>query len=322
MAKKSPTSATRRPAAKKKATRKKTTASSRPSSATKSKQTAAAPAKRYRFHRHIEYRTPVPNILRLAQTSVDTLWQNRRLFIGLTLTYTLLSFILLQGLSSSASTNSVKTAVDAFALLISTSATSSGPTAGPYQSILAIITSLAVIWALRQVVSGNSTPRVRDTFYQGMYPLVPFLIVLLVIFVQFLPFAIGAKIYATVITNGIAAHTFEKLIWAAVFIVLALWSLYMVTASSFALYIVTLPDMPPLKALRSARDLVRYRRWKVMRKILGLPLILLVIAAIIMIPIILILTPLAPWIFFLLTMAALVAIHTYMYTLYRELLNE
>jgi hypothetical protein len=41
-----------------------------------------------------------------------------------------------------------------------------------------------------------------------------------------------------------------------------------------------------------------------------------------MVPIIIWLTPLAQWIFFLLTMFALVAAHTYMYTLYRELLNE
>ena len=54
----------------------------------------------------------------------------------------------------------------------------------------------------------------------------------------------------------------------------------------FALYIVTLPDMTPMKALRSARELVRYRRWTVLRKVLFLPLMLLVVAAIIMVPII------------------------------------
>ena len=41
-----------------------------------------------------------------------------------------------------------------------------------------------------------------------------------------------------------------------------------------------------------------------------------------MVPIIIVLTPLAQWVFFLLTMFTLVAIHAYMYTLYRELLNE
>jgi uncharacterized membrane protein YoaK (UPF0700 family) len=96
----------------------------------------------------------------------------------------------------------------------------------------------------------------------------------------------------------------------------------MISSSLFALYIVTLPDMTPFKALRSARELVRHRRWTVLRKILFLPIILLVVAAIIMLPIIIWLTSLAQWVFFLLTMFALVAANAYMYTLYRELLNE
>jgi hypothetical protein len=39
-------------------------------------------------------------------------------------------------------------------------------------------------------------------------------------------------------------------------------------------------------------------------------------------PIITWLTPLTQWVFFLLTMFSLVAVHAYMYTLYREMLNE
>jgi hypothetical protein len=46
------------------------------------------------------------------------------------------------------------------------------------------------------------------------------------------------------------------------------------------------------------------------------------VAAVIMLPIIIVLTPVAQYVFFVLTMFALVAVHTYMYTLYRELLNE
>jgi hypothetical protein len=67
---------------------------------------------------------------------------------------------------------------------------------------------------------------------------------------------------------------------------------------------------------------VRYRRWTVLRKLLCLPVILLVVAAVVMVPIIVLLTPLAQWTFFLLTMGALTASLTYIYVLYRELLNE
>ena len=184
-----------------------------------------------------------------------------------------------------------------------------------------MITSLAVIWALRQVLAGVRV-RVRDAYYLGMYPLIPFILVLLVIAVQLLPLVIGGTIYGIVISNGIAVYTVEKLAFALLFILLALLSLYMLSSSLFALYIVTLPDMTPMKALRSARELVRHRRWTVLRKILCLPIILLIVAAVIMVPIIIVLTPLAQWVFFVLTMFAVAAVHTYMYTLYRELLHE
>jgi hypothetical protein len=209
-----------------------------------------------------------------------------------------------------------------FALLVGSAGNNSNPTAGAYQLFLALMASLAIIWALRQVLAGTKKVRIRDTYYRGMYPLVPFILVLIVIALQLVPLLVGSTVYSLVINNGIAVLTVEKLVWALLYAVLALLSFYMVSSSLFALYIVTLPDMTPLKALRSARELVRYRRWTVLRKILCLPIILLAVAAVIMLPIIVWLTALAQWVFFLLTMFSLVGVHAYMYVLYRELLNE
>jgi hypothetical protein len=208
-----------------------------------------------------------------------------------------------------------------FVVLVGSAGNGSSQTAGAYQLFLALITSLAVIWSLRQLLA-NHPLRLRDAYYRGMYPLIPFILVLLIVSLQLLPLLIGSSLYSLVITNGIAVNALEKGLWLVFFLALALWTLYMISASLFALYIVTLPEMTPLKALRSARELVHGRRWTVLRKILYLPLLLLVVAAIIMVPIIIWLTALAQWVFFLLTMFSLIAIHTYMYNLYRELLNE
>jgi len=186
---------------------------------------------------------------------------------------------------------------------------------------LVIVASLAIIWALRQVLSGTR-PRIRDAYYKGMYPLIPFILVLLVIGLQLLPLLIGSTLFSLVISNGIAVYLVEKLVWALLFAALALLSLYMISSSIFALYIVTLPDMTPLKALRSARQLVRYRRWTILRKILFLPILLVVVAAVVMLPIIVWLTPLAQWVFFVLTLFAIAAVHSYVYSLYRELLDD
>jgi len=296
------------------------------------KKRALVAAKPRRLKRPVK----LPSVWRLTRITADTLWRHRALFIGITLVYGLLNLVLVQGLASSTNISSLKhelnqvftghlgslaSSLSIFVVLVGGAGNGSSQTAGAYQLFLGLITSLAVIWALRQVLAGGKL-RIRDAYYRGMYPLVPFIVVLVIVGLQLIPLLIGSLLYGIVTTNGIAVYFVEKLLWVLLYAALALLSLYMLSSSLFALYIVTLPDMTPLKALRSARELVKMRRWTVLRKILGLPVILLVVAAIIMVPIIIWLTPLTQWVFFLLTMFALVAVHAYMYSLYRELLNE
>jgi hypothetical protein len=188
-----------------------------------------------------------------------------------------------------------------------------------YQVIIGLVVSLAVIWVLRQVYA-NHTVRIRDGFYQGMHPFVPFVLVLTIIGLQLVPLAIGTMLYSTITNSGIAVTTAEQLLWLAFFGVLALISLYLISSSLFALYIVSLPNMTPMAAVRSARQLVSHRRWIVMRKIICLPIALLIIAAFILIPLILFATAVAPWVFFILSTLLLVIVHSYMYALYRSLL--
>lgn len=298
----------------------------------KSKLSRPGPAAKLAISHHHS----LPSVWKLVEATSLTLWQHRRLFIGVTVIYGLLNLILVQGLAATNDVASLKdqlnqiftghfgslaSSLSIFVVLVGSAGNGSSQTAGAYQLFLGLITSLAVIWALRQLLAG-STIRIRDAYYQGMYPLIPFVLVLLVICVQLLPLLIGSTLYSLVVTNGIAVYVLEKFFWLAVFVALAATSLYLLSSSLFALYIVTLPDMTPVKALQSARELVKHRRWTLLRKLVALPVILLALAAVIMLPIIIWLTAVAQWVFFLLTMFALVAVHGYMYTLYRELLNE
>jgi hypothetical protein len=292
--------------------------------------------KSLRLQKRITHPVKLASVWQLTKRASLTLWQYKRLFIGITLMYGFLNLVLAQGVSGGTDISTLKhsfnqvftghfgflvSGLSIFALLVGSAGNTTNQTAGAYQVFLALIASLAIIWALRQVLSG-ARPRMRDAYYRGTYPLVPFLLVLIVIGLQLIPLVVGSTLYALVINNGIAVYAVEKVVWALLFGALALLTLYMLSSSLFALYIVTLPDMTPIKALRSARQLVRYRRWTVLRKILCLPIILLFIAAVIMLPIIILLTPLAQWIFFVLTMFGLLGAHAYMYTLYRELLHE
>lgn len=277
----------------------------------------------------------VPSVWQLTKQSAHLLWSQKRLFAGITVVYGVLNVILAQGLAGS-STAALKAQLSqaasghfsglgssllVFGSLLTSAGSNATGAAGAYQLFLGLIVSLATIWALRQVVLGRQL-RIRDAYYKGMSPLIPFVLVLLLIGVQLLPMALGSSIYAIVMSQGIAVQVYEKIIWATVFGLLSLWSLYMLSASVFGLYIVTLPDMTPIKALRSAKQLVRGRRWTVLRKLLFLPLLLLLLAAIIMLPFIILLTTLATYVFFILTTFSLVAVHGYLYNLYRELLSE
>lgn len=287
----------------------------------------------FRLQKRIKADDKLTGGFRLFCQAILTIKRNAKLFAGILVVYGLLYLVLVQGIAALNGLDQTKVTLEEsltgslaglaiggalFAQLVTSTATLSA-TASTYQFLITIMASLVLIWTMRQVLAGNA-PRIRDGFYRGMTPLVPFVMVLLVVVLELLPAAIGGTILSMVVNNGLAVTGVEIALWGTGFFVLALVSLYLITSSVFALYIVTLPDMTPLAALRSAGELVRGRRWLIMRKVLFLPFVLLIMAAIILIPVIMFALPIAGWIFFLYMMVALTLVHGYMFKLYRELI--
>jgi hypothetical protein len=281
-------------------------------------------------------RKPLPSVWHITKVTSEVLWRYKKLFLGIIVVYALLNVVLVQGFASSNGItswhNSVENTVHghfskvgdglaSFTILAGTSSSGSSSSSGAYQIVLVLIVSLSLIWALRQVIGGTKV-RIRDAYYKGAFPLVPFIILLFIIGLELLPALIGGTLYTLVMNNGIAVLGIEKIIWSLIFAGTMLLSLWLICSSIFALYIVTLPDMTPLRALRSARELVRYRRWTLLIKILYLPLLLLIIMAIIVAPVVILSSSFAPAVLFVLAMLALAIVHGYMYNLYRELLND
>lgn len=288
----------------------------------------------FTMNKRIKHPVKLPSAFILTKMTAQLLWKNKLLFVGITLVYGILTLVFVNGFSSGTNSaviksilqsanggNALTSSVGIFAAIIGSNGSGVTTATSPYQIFLLLFVSLALIWALREVLAGNRI-RIRDAYYRGMTPLIPFILILLVIALQLLPFIFGASIYAIVTSNGIAVYAVERILWGLLFGSLTLLSLYLTSSSVFALYIVTLPEMTPLKALRSARQLVKHRRWTVLRKLLFLPLLLLLSAAVVMIPVILIATAATQWLFFILTTLGLAALHGYLYMLYRELLNE
>jgi hypothetical protein len=211
-------------------------------------------------------------------------------------------------------------AAGGFGSLIASSGASGSATGSTLQSVLFVLESLVIIWALRHLMAGQSIS-VKLAYYKAMTPLVPFLLVIGMIIIQLLPVTIGSVVLAAISTSVFTSSSLATVFSIIAFILLVAWSLYMVSASIFALYIVTLPETQPRQALRAAKDLVRFRRLLVLRKVFFLPIFVLLAMAVIIIPLILWASFLVPYVFYLLSMLAILFFHTYFYSLYRSLLG-
>ena len=268
----------------------------------------------------------------LLRSSLRLLKKNWKPFAGIAAIYGFINIALIQTLNSgdvanakdaftgvfSGTLGELTAGAGSFIYLLGLSGNVASAT-GSYQLLLMIVSSLAMIWALRQAFADKKV-RIRDAYYRGMYPLIPFMLVLVVIGLQIIPVVIGSSLFSTVMSNGLASHPAEVVAWAALFFLLMLLSLYMLASSIFGLYSVSLPDMTPMRALRSVREIVNLRRWTVILRLLYLPLVLLVVSAFIMIPLILFATSVAAWMFYLLMVVYFMVAHTYLYSLYRSLL--
>lgn len=276
-----------------------------------------------------------PNSFKLFKLAVTHLWRYKRLFGGILLVYFLLYFLIVKGLAPDFTVSEVRSllredleveisgpamAAGLFGTLLGTAGSVSGEAASVYQMMLFVFFSLVIIRGLRQTFESSSKVGLKSAFYQSSYPLVPYLLVVMVIILQLIPALVGLSIYSIVASNGIIVSSLEQIIWTLVTILGVGISVYFVSASLFASYIVTLPDMTPLRALRSAKRLVKFQRWSIIRKVLFLPFILLILLAVLFLPLAFYLPVVAEIIFLIVTLLIVILTHTYFYVLYREML--
>lgn len=277
---------------------------------------------------------PLPGAFKLVRLALSLLYANKRLFLGITAVHVLLSVIFVRGFGISddlvrlkqglidlfgEDANQLQIAVALFGQVATSAGTQASEAAGVYQMFLMLIASLAIIWALRQVLARQKIT-VKDAYYKGQHPVIPFLLVLLVIGLQLIPALIGNTLYATAAKSGLLVTGIEQLLALIIFLLLVLLSFYMIISSTFALYISTLPDMTPMRALRSARELVLNRRLSIALRVIALPLMLLVFSMITIVPLIIFVPLLVEPVFFVMSSLGLLIVHAYMYNLYRSLL--
>lgn len=275
----------------------------------------------------------MPSWYQLMKKAMRLLWANKKAILIFTLTYAVIFLVFVRGIVApldidkirdqitayTSGTSSLSNNITIVGLMLHSAFTASGDVATIYQLLFLLSSVLALIWLFRQQQAGN-TVSIKDAYYRGMYPLVPFLVIVAVIALQVLPSVIGNSLYSAVVRDGLAVTALEQVFWFLFFILLIVLSLYLVSMSLIALFIVTLPEMTPWVALKEAKLLVEHRRIAVLFNVIALLLILVSIYVAVVFPAIFISAALSQILFFLLTLLVVPFSVAYLFVLYRELL--
>lgn len=316
---------------------------------------ARNPHKTLQLTRRRDYVRPLelPNPLLFILEVIQTIWRQKRFFLPLMAIYIVL-YAVLVGIASESTyaelTNSVEEAsskiettevnplTKASATLVSFASNGFGVNSGEAQQIfgvlLGLIAWLTTVWLLRNIFAGNNV-KVRDGLYNAGAPIIAMAIIVLVILVQLLPVALAAIAYAAATSSGLILNggVEAMLFWIAAGL-LGLLSAYWVTSSIFALVIVTLPGMYPIKALQASRKILIGRKLRFALRFAWMAVFIIALWVVVLLPMILFdgwlkaavpqleWLPLVPIIALILSTYTVFWTSTYIYLLYRKVVDN
>lgn len=200
-------------------------------------------------------------------------------------------------------------------------------------SLLVLLIWLTTVWLLRAFMAGHA-PRLKDGFYNSGAPFVPTFLLGMVLILQLIPVAIAAIGVSAAMPTGLISQGIEAMLFWAVVLLLVMLSLYWMTSTLIALVVVTLPGMYPLRALRTAHELVVGRRLRIVLRVVWLFCITLLLWALTLIPIILLdawlkgvwqaieWMPIVPVALLVASSASVVWVASYIYLLYRKVVDD
>lgn len=274
------------------------------------------------------------SVFKLFSDTTKHIWHYKKLFLGILLVFVALNILFVKGFSNSLDVNDLRSELSdslgfqGFELnsaILGAAATAGisadNPDVSVYQSVIGILVALALIWAFRQTgTHPKQAPKTKEAFYQSTSSLVPFILVIFVIALQLLPMLAGLSMYSVVQSNGLAVTGLEQILWLILTGLLSLLSIYMISSSLFALFIVTLPNSTPRQALRSAKKVVAFRRWEIVRKIIAVFILASLIFVVVLYAVVAVIPWFAEWFVLLLSGVGYLLIIGSGYKLYRELL--
>lgn len=299
------------------------------------------------YHRSLK----LPGFFVFTKSVAKTLWQNKKIFLLLTLVYALLSGLVVgiasqdtytaitDGLSEASSTlGSDPGQLGVVIGLIGTAVTgglnqSLTQTQSTYATLFALMAWLTTVWLLRNILAGNKV-KLRDGLYNASAPILSTFLVTLVLILQLLPMALAFIGYSAALASGLLDGGVEAMLfWIAAGLLVVL-SLYWVTSTLIALVIVTLPGMYPMKALSTAGDIAVGRRMRLLLRLLWLIGTIVVTWIVVMVPLVLLnawinslwpafsAVPMLPIALVIMSSLTVVWSSSYVYLLYRKVVAD
>jgi hypothetical protein len=315
---------------------------------------ARRPHRSFRLTRRRDYNRSLsmPGYFAFSRTVNKTLWQHKKVFIGLGVVYAVLTIVFV-GIGSQDTYNTLTSTLQdsgsqifsgnlgqlGQAALLFVSIGYSGLNATPteaqqiYLVLLALLIWLTTVWLLRSLVAGHKV-KMRDGLYSAGAPIIATFLVVLVLMIQLLPIALAVIAYSAANSTGLLNGGVAAMLFWIIVILLVVMSLYWITSTFFALIVVTLPGMYPMRALKTAGDMVVGRRLRILLRMLWMMGSIALVGIVVFIPIILIdnsLThlwsglsniPVVPILLVLYSVISFIWGSSYTYLLYRRVVDD
>jgi hypothetical protein len=187
------------------------------------------------------------------------------------------------------------------------------------QFLLFIIATMAIIWTLRSLRALKQI-KIRTAYYEGPAQIVPFILVIILLFLTLVPSAIGSAIFGVAQLTG--AQGLELAIAGLVAATLFFGSVYLFCAWFPALYIVSLPKSTPIKSMKLAWGLTKGKRFWIIRSLIGMVLLLAIGAFATIFLLVLALPIVSVVMAFIVTFIVFTVAQTFMYITYRGMIDD
>lgn len=250
--------------------------------------------------------TNVPGVMHHIFASFGAIFKNWKLFLPLLIIVVVLNVVFV-GIMDQANYAQYQEVLDetsmqvaggdignfakAGLLLISTVTTGglsgeSSEAATVFGVLIFLIIWLTTIFLLRHIMAGHKV-KLRDGLYNAMTPLISTLVVFVVAIIQCIPIFILIVTYSAAVQTEFLATPFYALVFFIFACLMIMLSGYLLSSSLMALVAVSAPGLYPLKALRTASDLMMGRRVKFILRLVALILMLAIMWVVVMLPLIL-----------------------------------